>query len=124
MKSNSQRGFPRIKPFIKWVRVSDNEIKAYDPSSCLYNTVQNDSARVWELLDGEHSITQIAAILTKDMGVEDQVLDQVSQQVLVFLEALEKAGMIDYHDAPTPESCGVRAEGRKKETHPTRRKPA
>jgi hypothetical protein len=111
MKLKSQRGFPRIKPFIKWVRVTDNEIRVYDPSTCIYNTIQYDSTRVWELLDGKHSITQIAKILTTNVNVKEEVMDQVSQEILVFLETLEKMGMIEYNNTSTPENSGVCAKG-------------
>ena len=109
MKSRSQREFPRIKPFIKWVRVSDNEIRAYDPSTCMYCTLQHDSARVWELLDGKHSIIHIAMAFTLGVAAEE-VVDQIFQKIYALLNTLEERGIIEYSDTPIPESNGLNAK--------------
>lgn len=106
----SQRRFPRIKPFIKWVRVSEKEISIYDPSTCAYYTMQSGSTRVWELLDGEHSITQIASVLIGDMNATEDVVDQLSREILVLLETLEKRGMIEYN-TPERSTCRRKKDG-------------
>jgi hypothetical protein len=91
----SQKNSPRIRPYIKWIRVSNNEIRIYDPSTCIYNTIQDESSMIWELLDGKHSITQIATIISGRIISGEGAVDQILQEMNIFIATLEKLGLID-----------------------------
>ena len=59
-----------------------------DPANTLLNEV---GARVFELLDGRHSVQEIATVVSKEFDV---VLEQAQQDVLDFLEKLQANQML------------------------------
>ena len=87
---------PAIKPFIKWVRVSDTAIVIYDPSTSCFDSMQGDFALAWELLDGKHSITAISQTLLSNEDGGADALEQVSQNMKIFIEILKDKGYVDY----------------------------
>jgi hypothetical protein len=95
VKMKSQIKLPRIKSHIKWVKVSDSEIRIYDPLTCMFNTLRDESSMIWELLDGNNSITQIATILSNGLSSGGEAFDQVFREINDFITALENLGLVE-----------------------------
>ena len=58
---------------------------------CLF-TLNDLGSQVWDLLDGERTVSQIAEVICESYEV---TADEVMRDLLEFLAALESAGLIE-----------------------------
>ena len=55
-------------------------------------TLNNVAAIIWELLDGEHSLSEIRDTLVSEFAVDS---DKVQSDLLIFIDKLESIGEIN-----------------------------
>lgn len=81
----SAASVPRRRPGVEIERVGEQAVML-DAAGSVARGLNESAARVWELVDGRRTVTQIAAELHPDARVED---------VSRFLEALLERGLIE-----------------------------
>jgi len=85
---------PKIKGRVVWRSIEEDKptVIALDMESGFLYTFQDASARIWQLCDGERTISQI-------INVIQQEFPRISQKdVIKFINELKEDGLIELHD--------------------------
>jgi len=78
-------------------RVVDGEAVLVLPQEGQVKVLNEVAARIWALTDGTHTGRDIANIVLSEYQVDSS---EINSDVLDFLEALQKIGIVEFHDLP------------------------
>jgi hypothetical protein len=81
----SASSVPRRRPGVELERVGDQAVML-DASGTVARGLNGSAARVWELIDGVRTVSEIVALVHEDARVEE---------VLAFLVVLQQKGLIE-----------------------------
>lgn len=82
-------------------RVIDNEAVILNLHNSVYYSLNEVGARIWELCDGQHSISGIAGIICQEFEVEEEEVQRDIRELITDLEA-EKLVEIHEHTSTSP----------------------
>jgi hypothetical protein len=71
-------------------RVIDGEAVLVDPAIGKVRVLNELGGRIWELIDGQRTLAEIVALICQEYDVPP---DQVTSDVLAFLEELTRKGL-------------------------------
>ncbi len=77
-------------------RVYDGEALVVTPQNSRKHILSDVGTRVWDLIDGEHTLEQIAEIVAKEYEV---TLETATGDIRDFIDVLEANGMLADDDA-------------------------
>ena len=92
MNALCQNRSPIPKPAIA-ARQFGLEIVAIDPRSNMVRMFNETGSRIWQLLDGSHSVEEIAHILAEEYAVSAV---QAAVSVNTFLGQLQERGLVEW----------------------------
>ncbi len=72
-------------------RLIDGEAVLVDPKQRMVRVLNPSGARIWEMIDGQHSMIDLAAILASEYGIDSA---RAQADVLVFCEDLARRGVL------------------------------
>jgi len=84
---------PVRKEDIIWRRFEEN-ILIFDPETGDLSRLNVTAARIWELLDGQHTTKEIIETIRSEF--KDVTLDRVKEGLMKIFEDFEKRGLIDW----------------------------
>jgi SynChlorMet cassette protein ScmD len=82
---------PAAEPRIRVREESDKWVILFDPDTGNARVLNPIGVFVWKLLDGTHSVPEIVAQVRE---YYEKVPDEVENQVIEFIEVLEKKGFV------------------------------
>lgn len=71
-------------------RVIDGEAVLVDPAIGKVRVLNELGGRIWELIDGQRSLAEIVTLICQEYDAQP---DQVTSDVLAFLEELTRKGL-------------------------------
>jgi hypothetical protein len=77
-------------------RVVDGEAVIVEPKNGLVNVVNQVGSRIWELLDGQRSVSELTRIVSKEFDAD---YETILKDALDFLSDLESKGLV--HNSQT-----------------------
>ena len=78
-------------------RIFDGEAVIIDTEANVVRMLNEVGSRIWELVDGERSVAEIAEVLVSEYDVSEE---EASQSVVQFLSELETKGLLHYSSMP------------------------
>lgn len=76
---------------IAW-RVIDGEALIVSPKDSLIYPLNDVGARIWELLDGKRTVSDVASIICEEFEGDGKV---IQNDIMSFIEDLLKAGLVN-----------------------------
>ena len=84
---------PEKKPDLIWRSLDDGTV-IINPEQGDVKVLNEVGARVWELVDGQRSISQIAKEITRDYEVS---LDDANKDLQDYLNVMIDQGLLQWH---------------------------
>ena len=76
---------------VAW-RMIDGEVVIVTPSDSTMHTLNDVGTRIWELITGERSLSEVAEILCAEFDVDKQ---RAEKDTLWFVQCLAKKGLVE-----------------------------
>jgi len=84
---------PEKNPDLMWRSLDDGTV-IINPEQGDVKVLNNVGARVWELVDGQRSVSQIAQEITQDYEVS---LDEANKDLQDYLQVMIGQGLLQWH---------------------------
>jgi hypothetical protein len=84
---------PEKNPDLMWRSLDDGTV-IINPEQGDVKVLNNVGARVWELVDGQRSVSQIAQEITQDYEIS---LDEANKDLQDYLKVMIGQGLLQWH---------------------------
>jgi hypothetical protein len=115
MKENNLKQLPKARTEQLIIKEADNEVLVYDLKTNKAHCLNNTAATIWKNCDGENSVADISASLSKDVGasVDERIvwlgLNQLEQFKLLSKTAPKPAALAGLNRRQVIRALGVAA---------------
>lgn len=73
-------------------RIIDNEAVVVIPEENIVNVLNKTGTRIWDLVDGERNLDEIATIIASEFGI---TYEEAYQDLMEFIKDLVDKGMME-----------------------------